>query len=288
MNYPQDDVPDLIRQIRTCESLDQVADVIVTKQQNGDDNQDAESVSDEGSEGSLETQLASKLGQLRVDHGATRFFGGTSTLLYDGQPMDELENSTVPDLEESLEDPVTSWTTVTDDSDLVTHLLDMYFTWHYTFFTILSKSLFYREFSCGKPPPERRPRVRYCTPLLVNAMLALGSHFSSRPGARAISIDSSTTGDHFFKEAKRLIMEDEEYENPRLPTVQALALMSVREAGCGREAKGWAYSGISFRMACDLGLNLDSGGIAVRQSGPDAEEEDARRITFWGCYLIDK
>ena len=29
----------------------------------------------------------------------------------------------------------------------------------------------------------------------------------------------------------------------RLTTVQALGLMSVREAGCGREARGWVYSG---------------------------------------------
>jgi hypothetical protein len=71
--------------------------------------------------------------------------------------------------------------------------------------------------------------------------------------------------------------------------VQALALMSVREAGCGREAKGWVYSGMSFRMACDLGLNLDSGGMYPdKSSALDETEEDARRITFWGCFLFDK
>jgi Fungal specific transcription factor domain len=65
--------------------------------------------------------------------------------------------------------------------------------------------------------------------------------------------------------------------------------MSVREAGCGREAKGWVYSGMSFRMACDLGLNLDSGGMYYKtNSALDETEEDARRITFWGCFLFDK
>jgi hypothetical protein len=87
------------------------------------------------------------------------------------------------------------------------------------------------------------------------------------------------------QEAKRLIMVNEEFEKPKLANVQALALMSVREAGCGRESRGWVYSGMSFRMACDLGLNLqiDSAG-----SGLDADEMDARRITFWGCFLFDK
>lgn len=65
--------------------------------------------------------------------------------------------------------------------------------------------------------------------------------------------------------------------------------MSVREAGCGREAKGWVYSGMSFRMANDLGLNLNSGGIyPTQETSLDDAEEDARRITFWGCFLFDK
>jgi hypothetical protein len=84
-------------------------------------------------------------------------------------------------------------------------------------------------------------------------------------------------------------MVNDEHEKARLTTVQALALMSVREAGCGREAKGWVYSGMSFRMACDLGLNLDSGSLpGSRESHLSDEEIDARRITFWGCYLFDK
>ncbi|KAL8687253.1 MAG: hypothetical protein Q9224_005207 [Gallowayella concinna] len=114
-------------------------------------------------------------------------------------------------------------------------------------------------------------------------MLALGCHFTSWPAARSNPSDSATAGDHFFKEAKRLIMENDEHESPRMATVQALALMSVREAGCGREAKGWVYSGMSFRMAYDLGLNVDSG-----QMNFDEEENDSRRISIWGCFLFDK
>ena len=84
-------------------------------------------------------------------------------------------------------------------------------------------------------------------------------------------------------------MGNDEHEKPRLTTVQALALMSVREAGCGREAKGWVYSGMSFRMACDLGLHLDSGTLSrSRDASLKDEEIDARRITFWGCFLFDK
>lgn len=133
------------------------------------------------------------------------------------------------------------------------HLLNMYFTWHYQFFTTLSKNLFWRDFRLGKPPPDTKRKTHYCTPLLVNAMLAIGCHFTSHRGARENPDDPRTAGDHFFREAKRLIMENDEHERPRLTNVQAMALMSVREAGCAREAKGWVYSGMSFRMASDMG-----------------------------------
>lgn len=116
-------------------------------------------------------------------------------------------------------------------------------------------------------------------------MLALGCHFTSWEGARANPKDPTTAGDHFFREAKRLIFENDEHENPRLTTVQALALMSVREAGCGREARGWVYSGMSFRMAMDLGLHLNPEELGNKM---EHLELDARRITFWGCFLFDK
>ncbi len=238
----------------------------------------------------FETHLAGKMGELRLEDGSTRYIGGTSNLIFLGNRAESPGQlaSKVGDVEPQ-EHPITSWSTVTTDPDLVMHLLNMYFTWHYTFFTTLSKTLFYRDFVHGHPLMDGSKEAKYCSPLLVNAMLALGCHFTALPAARENSEDSATAGDHFFKEAKRLLMATDEHEKPKLTTVQALALMSVREAGCGREAKGWVYSGMSFRMACDLGLNLDSGSLSSNSDGSlNEDEEDARSITFWGCFLFDK
>ncbi|OCK77546.1 hypothetical protein K432DRAFT_427930 [Lepidopterella palustris CBS 459.81] len=296
LNYPEDEVSTLVRQIRTCESLDAVAESIIAKE-NGMEDDDDEPVSPFSNATApaaptFESQLSGKMGELRLEDGSTRYIGGTSNLIHLGAGSDSDETpASLSNVEQyqQQEDPLTSWTTVTSDPELVLHLMNMYFCWHYTFFTTLSKNLFYRDFLLGKPPPNSRRKTEYCTPLLVNAMLALGCHFTSWPASRAVRDDSATAGDHFFKEAKRLILEGDLHEVPKLTTVQALALMSVREAGCGREAKGWVYSGMSFRMACDLGLNLDSGGMYHdRNSALDETEEDARRITFWGCFLFDK
>lgn len=298
LNYPEDEVPALVRQIRTCENLESVAESILAKEA-GLDEEEEESVSPfsnatNSEEPTFETQLYGKMGSLRLEkNGYTRrYYGGTSNLIFLGAESDADDGvDSVSDVEfnQQQNDPIVSWTTVTTDHDLILHLINMYFTWHYTYFTTLSRSLFYRDFLLGRPPPGTRRKTQYCTPLLVNAMLALGCHFTSLPAAREVREDSATAGDHFFKEAKRLLMENDEHENPCLATVQALALMSVREAGCGREARGWVYSGMSFRMASDLGLNLDSGGLTSQGgSSHDEEEEDARRITFWGCFLFDK
>lgn len=293
LNYPEDEVAGLVQQIRTCESLDAVAEAIITKESGLEEEEDEPaspfSNASISAAPTFESQLSGKMGELRLEDGSTRYIGGTSNLIYLGAGSDAEDSSgSLSNVEQyqQHENAIASWTAVTLDTELITHLMNMYFCWHYTFFTTLSKSLFYRDFLLGKPPPDSRRKTEYCTPLLVNAMLALGCHFTSWPGARAVRDDSATAGDHFFKEAKRLILEGDLHEVPKLTTVQALALMSVREAGCGREAKGWVYSGMSFRMACDLGLNIDM--YHNTNSALDETEEDARRITFWGCFLFDK
>lgn len=291
LNYPEHEIPELIREIRTCQCLDDVAESILAKENAiGDDNCDGESPMIDNDIApempKFETELSGKMGELRLENGSATFIGGTSNLLYLGSGSDGEEIVTAAEEVRQYhrqEDAIVSWTEVTSDPELVVHLINMYFTWHYTYFTTLSKSLFYSEFLLGKPNQDTKRKTEYCTSLLVNTMLALGCHFTSWPTAREIPQSSATAGDHFFKEAKRLILQNDEHEHPRLATVQALALMSVREAGCGREAKGWVYSGMSFRMAYDLGLNIDS-GTSIR----DEQEVDARRVTIWGCFLFDK
>ena len=291
LNFPEHEVPALIRQIRTCESLDDVAESILSKNNTlAEDEEDPDSpLNDKDVLSGIpksELELSGKMGELRLENGSVSFIGGTSNLLFLGSSSEGEDVATSADNEErysTQEDAIVSWTKVTKDPKLVIHLINMYFTWHYTYFATLSKSLFYRDFLLGKPIQDSRHKAEYCTSLLVNAMLALGCHFTSVPASRMEPLNSATAGDHFFKEAKRLILQNDEHEKPRLATVQALALMSVREAGCGREAKGWVYSGMSFRMAFDLGLNIDS-AASTREDG----EIDARRMTIWGCFLFDK
>lgn len=283
LNYDEEEAFDLVRQIRSCDNLEDVAESIVAREQGlplGNDDADSAVEEDEIQTDQFEAELAGKMSELMLD-GSVKFIGGTSNLIFlppGSEPEEEFDSALIGTGLQS-DFSVTQWTRVTDDEQLIGHLMTMYFTWHYAYFTTLSKELFYRDYVRGRSS-------QYCSSLLVNAILALGCHFSSWEGAREDPKDSATAGDHFFKEAKRLILEHDEHEKAKLCTVQALALMSVREAGCGREGKGWVYSGMSFRMAYDLGLNVDPTSLGANTLSE--EEIDARRITFWGCFLFDK
>lgn len=168
-----------------------------------------------------------------------------------------------------------SWSNITSDQALMEHLMALYFCWEYPTFASLSKEHFLEDYRLGSP--------RHCSSLLVNALLAVGCRFSTQVGTRADPSDGNTAGDHFFAEAVRLLtMEDSRH---KLTTVQALGLMSIREASCGRSSEGLYYSGQSIRLAIEMGLhtNSQSGG------GDYASYEHAvRSATFWGAFALDQ
>lgn len=106
-------------------------------------------------------------------------------------------------------------------SAIANSLLALYFCWEYPIFASLSKEHFLKDFNDGNP--------RYCSSMLVNALLSLGCRFSRKPNTLGDPVDPNTSGDHFFKESLRLY--NEERDHRRLTTIQALGIMAIREAG---------------------------------------------------------
>lgn len=182
-----------------------------------------------------------------------------------------LEQILSPLNEPEMKPPPGSWTSITNDVNLVQHLLALYFCWEYPTFASLSKEHFLHDFQDG--------RHRYCSPILVNALLALGCRFSTQPMTRANPIDPYSSGDHFFKESQRLF--NEEIDHHSLTTIQALGIMSIREASCGRDSESWYYAGQSIRLALEMGLH--------RIHDEDDEDELAvQSATFWGAFALDQ
>ncbi|KAG7435385.1 Nitrogen assimilation transcription factor nit-4 [Fusarium oxysporum f. sp. raphani] len=209
--------------------------------------------------GSSQSQIAFWAENMQTDHmsdGLPRYYGLNPVFFTLNEPEAKLLTQT--------------WTAIADDMNLVQHLLALYFCWEYPTLASLSKEHFLRDFRDG--------RHRYCSPLLVNALLALGCRFSTRPMTRANAEDSHSAGDHFFKESQRLL--DQETDHHSLTTIQALGIMSIREASCGRGSESRYYAGQSIQLAFEMGLHR------THDEG-DQDELAVRLATFWGAFSLD-
>ena len=96
-------------------------------------------------------------------------------------------------------------------------------------------------------------------------------------------IDSDTAGNHFFAEATRLLNSVE--DRHVLTTIQALGLLSLREASCGRLSEGLFLSGQSIRLAIELGLHIDTQTSCSWQA---KVEHEVRPAIFWGAFSLDQ
>lgn len=253
-------LPDIVQQIRAGETID--IEVLAGSLKASERAEQSERFEGSG-EKSAERDLSNILGGSAIDaDGVVIHYGHTSHL------------GLVKDGEHSPKHVQTSaWTEVTEDLAFVQHLLELYFCWAHPFYSLFSKDDFLTDMTNG--------RSQYCSPLLLNAVLSFGCAYSDRPEARMNHHDPSTAGDHFFAEAKRLLAEN---DTSSLTTIQALAIMGLREASCARDSSGFQLAGRSMRMLIELGLHLSSGSS---DDSLDPNEVEARKTTFWGCFIYD-
>ena len=162
------------------------------------------------------------------------------------------------------------WTDVTTDSDFVHHLIKLYFTWINHCCPLVSEKDFYADFTNGN--------TEACSAILVNAICATGSLLTSDPRARRDPDDSSTAGDQFYQRARQLLFAEQ--VAPRLTTVQALQILSQREACSSRVSSGFRYAGWALNMAIELGMHFEGWKTGRK-------EDSMRRSSFWAMFNCD-
>ncbi|KAH8812462.1 fungal-specific transcription factor domain-containing protein [Xylogone sp. PMI_703] len=166
-----------------------------------------------------------------------------------------------------------AWSTVINDPELVEHLIALYFCWEYPSLSSLSKEHFMQDFEVG--------RQRYCSPLIVSIMCALGCRFSDRPIVSEISPTGQDLGSQFYDEAYALW--ETERIDPSLTTIQATVLMSLWKTSRGKNNWGSFYSRQAITMAVEMGLHLQTEGV-----DPSEAEYAVRSTTFWGAFVLDQ
>ena len=107
------------------------------------------------------------------------------------------------------------WTSVTQDHELIDHLLALYFAWQHSFFQSFPEDLFRSDMMAG--------RTKYCSSILVNAICAAGCFLSSRPQAWEDRGGGKTLKDGFLEEAVQLLGTVRE---STITTAAALGLIS--------------------------------------------------------------
>lgn len=191
------------------------------------------------------------------------------------QSGSEVDTASVTDAQDDAYDrrqpSLSPWFKAPQDSDLIDHLFNLYFSWIHPFYHFFSREHFVSDMTRG--------RTGFCSAMLVNALLSFACHYSDRPLARVVPNDSHSAGDHFFREAKSLL---DKTERPSLTTVQALAIMSVREASHGRDSNAYQYAGRCVRMALEMGLHLSVIGNAMQSS-----ENEVRKVTYWAIFNLE-
>ncbi|QDS76501.1 hypothetical protein FKW77_005513 [Venturia effusa] len=163
-----------------------------------------------------------------------------------------------------------TWTDVTTDVHFIRYLLHLYFTWGNKFFPLVREQDFYCNFA--------QANASYCSSILVNAMCSYACHFTNEPAGRTDPDNPRTAGDHFFLRAKQLL--DDSSETSCFTTVQALAILSVREASAGRDSSGYKFHGRALRMALELGMHLKHG------REPTADDR-IREETMWSLFILE-
>ncbi|KAK6540280.1 hypothetical protein TWF694_009091 [Orbilia ellipsospora] len=144
--------------------------------------------------------------------------------------------------------PSQPWTTVTTNDEFVSHLIQLYFTWEAPVYDLVEKDLFLADMRAGDPET-----ASYCSPLLVNAMLAAACLFSDREESFENDQDVKTYGGHFFKEAEKLMARG--VKTTSITNMQALVTMHYFEAHRANDGVGLNYFGKAMDMYHELLAN---------------------------------
>ncbi|EXA30767.1 hypothetical protein FOVG_17870 [Fusarium oxysporum f. sp. pisi HDV247] len=183
--------------------------------------------------------------------------------------------------------PISKWTTVSNDDTLLSHLLLLFWTWDTIGNRVIDRIMFEEDLKTLNPNTPSQPNeLRFCSPFLINALLAVSCVYTTNQATFLLSNDPNTRGQAFAREAARLLpLED---TSPSLAVAQGLALMNTYEAALGNGETALSYH--SRMQARYLALRLDN----VRRSTDAAiagarQRREAHALSWisWGFYVWD-
>jgi hypothetical protein len=164
--------------------------------------------------------------------------------------------------------PASPWTSVVRDDGLVSHLVSVFFTWEYPFHNWFNIDMFISDMRKGEPDAS------FCTPFLVNALLAMACPYSDYEEVLSGTSESSLMH-KFIAEAKRLLDSEDE---PTITKLQGLCFLFLAVSVIGLDADGRQYMQLIVET---YPLVMNKPGEALNDS-----ESTSVDLTCWGIFNI--
>ncbi|EWY81911.1 hypothetical protein FOYG_16117 [Fusarium oxysporum NRRL 32931] len=160
------------------------------------------------------------------------------------------------------------WTTVSSNDDLLREILRCYFTSVYVFLPFFHKDYFLHDMMRG--------RQRFCSPLLVNSVLAAGCRACSRLPDRDQFWNPSLLQYKFLAEARRL--RELCADQSSITRIQADMVLHLEHGMNGQDKIGWSLCIAAVTSAHEMGL-FDN-----HPPGTSHAQKTVRTMTAWALF----
>ncbi|KAF8646644.1 hypothetical protein AX16_007143 [Volvariella volvacea WC 439] len=227
---------------------------------------------DESTDGNPAQALCVPMQSLQLDdEGALWFYGNTAVFRFAPESSPP-STSRFPDI---AEHPEASYTLLVDEVDQTHYnphldwarylptavpldrkshdrILDLVFRFFTSWCFRVVPALFLRDMwrALSVPKSQTLPKTAHYSPMLHNALIALGSAFSDDPLIR-----DSRSREYFAQAAKGYL--EAECQKPNISAVQALSILASYHSSKGEQTLGYLYFGMSARVCQSLGLEMD-------------------------------
>lgn len=215
-------------------------------------------------------ELNTQIGTVVQNHESSN----TISKQYDARPIKR-----ILDVARLIDDPpfrvpAKPWTTVIDDDDLTSHLVSLWITWDQWLGGVVAIDLFVRDMQAADI------NCRFCSPFLVNCILAIACLYSDFREARPKNGVPSALQQEFVAEATR-IWQSLEQRPPTVTMLQGASLLAALAGLSGNDRLDLELLG----SVADLAEALESEHLGTEVNTVEERElQDAISIACWGCF----
>ncbi|KAF2461460.1 hypothetical protein BDY21DRAFT_86949 [Lineolata rhizophorae] len=147
------------------------------------------------------------------------------------------------------------WTNITNDDEFVSHAISLFLTWDHPWYNCIERSSFLGAMGEARLLDSKvMPESEFCSPSLVNAIIALGCLHSRHPTAFETSGNAKTRGRHFLKLADELLEHEILHRKPKIATLSSMFLNLTAHGIHGEPVFGTEKFEEFYRIYDDLRL----------------------------------